>query len=288
MSDTPDYSAPRHELHDADAPPTGQDVWAAQEDARDAVEHATAVAGQLEHEQVAHVATTVARRESRRYGLVAAFFCALIAIGVSVLAVSLSERAAAAAAAADARSQATEQTVSVALAKLDEANKALTARGQAPVEAPPNPDPSEAIRAAVLAQVLAQLPPTPTAQQVADQLRSAVVNAVTDRATLAGLIAAYFAANAPPGPSQEAIQAAVNQAYAANPPRDGRDGESPPCLSEPTQCRGADGDKGERGDDGKPGPPPGSWSWPDPVVPNVTHSCTRSGGSDAEPTYSCT
>ena len=53
-----------------------------------------------------------------------------------------------------------------------------------------------------------------------------------------------------PPPTQAQIDAAVARAIAANPPRDGVDGQSPPCLSTPDMCEGADG---EDGADGEPG-----------------------------------
>jgi hypothetical protein len=194
--------------------------------------------------------------------------------------------------------QSAKQTVDDALAKLKEANDELAARGQAPVTTPPDPDPAEAIRAAVLAKVLAQLPPTPTAAQVAAVLQPAVSAQVTgpSRDTLAQLVADYFAQN----PTAAQIQAAVDSYLSAHPPERGPQGdpgipgESPPCLSEPTQCRGVDGTNGTNGVDGKdstvpgpPGPPPAGWSWPDPVIPNLTHVCTRSGGTDDAALYSC-
>jgi hypothetical protein len=90
--------------------------------------------------------------------------------------------------------------------------------------------------------------------------------------------------------------------------RDGRDGVTPPCVSEPPQCRGADGEPGEPGEagpsgqggqngqdgtpgkdgtDGVDGQPPASWSWVD--GDGRTQSCTRNAGTpDTAPTYTCT
>ncbi|MBK1785144.1 hypothetical protein [Prauserella cavernicola] len=56
---------------------------------------------------------------------------------------------------------------------------------------------------------------------------------------------------------------------------DGVDGQSPPCLSEPNQCRGADGK------------PVASWTFVDSL--GRTQQCTRDTGSpDTAPTYTCT
>lgn len=57
--------------------------------------------------------------------------------------------------------------------------------------------------------------------------------------------------------------------------KDGKDGSPPPCMSEATQCRGADGQ------------PPAGWTttYPDGSV----ETCTRSGSFDPRtPTYTCT
>ena len=88
----------------------------------------------------------------------------------------------------------------------------------------------------------------------------------------------------------------------------GRDGATPPCLSEPPQCRGADGATGAAGQDGTPGADgapgqngadgapgkdgsdgqsPASWTWTD--SDGRTQSCARDAGSpDTAPTYTCT
>lgn len=90
--------------------------------------------------------------------------------------------------------------------------------------------------------------------------------------------------------------------------RDGRDGVTPVCMSEPPQCRGADGEPGEAGASGTPGQdgqngqdgtpgkdgqdgvdgrPPTSWTWID--GDGRTQSCARDASSpDASPTYTCT
>lgn len=78
-----------------------------------------------------------------------------------------------------------------------------------------------------------------------------------------------------PGPSQEQVDAAVAAVMAADPDRfRGRDGASPPCLSEPAQCQGADGE------------PPVSIT--QRYGDGSSSVCTRDDGSpDAAPTYTC-
>lgn len=97
---------------------------------------------------------------------------------------------------------------------------------------------------------------------------------------------------------------------ATGPP--GRDGVSPPCLFEPSRCRGADGAQGAAGVAGEPGPAgmdgrdgadgadgaPGApgpagrdgspaagftMTFPD----GSTQTCARTGGPDTAPTYEC-
>lgn len=82
---------------------------------------------------------------------------------------------------------------------------------------------------------------------------------------------------------------------------DGRDGEPGPAgprgetgpqgPAGPAGPAGADGKDGADstvpGPQGPPGSPPAEFSWPDPVVPTVTHTCVRSGGEDSSPTYAC-
>lgn len=239
------------------------------------------------------------RRNWRWTNIAAAIVAIVVSIATSSIAYSVAANASARADQGVAIGQSAQRTIDDALAKLAEANKELEARGQAPVTTPPDPDPSEAIQAAVLAKVLAQLPKAPTAEQVAAILQPAVAAQVTgpSRDALASLVASYFAQN----PTAAQIQAAVNDFLSRNPPapgpkgdpgRDGDKGEkgdkgdSPPCLEEASACRGADGADSTVA--GPPGPPVGSWSWPDPVVPAVTHTCTRSGGPDDAAVYSCT
>lgn len=81
-----------------------------------------------------------------------------------------------------------------------------------------------------------------------------------------------------PGPSQEQVDAAVAAVMAADPERfrgeRGADGASPPCLSEPSECRGTDGE------------PPVSIT--QRYADGSSSVCTRDDGSpDSAPTYTC-
>lgn len=81
--------------------------------------------------------------------------------------------------------------------------------------------------------------------------------------------------------------------------RNGVDGQSPPCLSEPAQCRGKDGangtngkdgTNGTNGTDGEDGEPPKSWTWTDNsgLVP-ITYRCERDAEYNPDsPNYTCT
>lgn len=75
-----------------------------------------------------------------------------------------------------------------------------------------------------------------------------------------------------------------------SPGASGKPGQSPPCLSEPRQCRGekgTDGEDGDKGDKGDKGEPPASWTWTDPAT-GRTYRCARDEGSpDSAPTYTC-
>lgn len=167
-------------------------------------------------------------------GMVLAFLTALAAVALAREAQTNSEAAVVVA-------TATQKQVDAALAKLNEANDELMARGQAPVPAPREAEPAEAIAAAVLAQVLAQLPPVPTADEVAQRIVPAVTANVLGptRAELAEQVAAYLQANPPPPgvdgedgvdgepgrpPTQEEIDAAVAAYLQAHPPPPGPQG----------------------------------------------------------------
>jgi hypothetical protein len=130
------------------------------------------------------------------------------------------------------------------------ANAELASRGQetVPVPAPGQAPDSEILVAAATARVLAELPDSQpvTASAIAQE------------------VASYLQANPPTpvGPTMGQIADAVAAYLQANPPpagEDGQDGESPPCLSEPNQCRGEQGERGPRGEQGpkgEPGRPP--------------------------------
>jgi hypothetical protein len=222
-----------------------------------------------------------AKRENRRSGLLMLIVALLVPLLVSTIALGTSLHTAGDVA-----------DVQVALERLDQANDALEARGQPPVEVPPNSTPEQVSAAAITAQVVASLPPAPTADEVASRLQGAVIGQLTGPTfgELARLSADYFRTlPAPPGPTEAQIQAAVDRRYAADPPDPGRDGApgEQGIQGEPG-VQGEQGIPGEQGPQGLPGPPVTSWTWPDPVVPAVTHTCTLDPGTEAAPTYTCT
>lgn len=235
-----------------DPTPTRLDVRKARAAERAAAEQTYRVAADRLPRRVRGIARDEAGKVARRIGLWGAVLAALLSIAIALAAYSTADRAADSAAA-------TRETVSTALERLDAANDTLQARGQVPVPPPATADdPTAAITAAVLAQVLASLPPSPTADDVAARVQSAVTASVLGPATgeLTRLVAEYFATNPPqpgPPPTQAQIDAAVARAIAADPPRDGTDGQSPPCLSTPAMCVGEDGTNGTNGVDGAPG-----------------------------------
>jgi hypothetical protein len=217
-----------HRAPDTEPVPTRAEVAAAMAEPR-------ALAEQVVEEEprwVAEIAQKVAGRTARRYGLIALVVAVIVSLSVSIAALSTAA--------------ATDERVEVALARLDEANAALAARGQPPVE-PPENTPEAVTAAAVAAQVLASLPPTPTAQEVADRLRGAVIGSLAGPSfdELARLVDAYFVANPPvpgPAPTAEQIRAAVEAELAENPPPSGPPGEP-----------GAPGEPGEQGPPGEQG-----------------------------------
>src|SRR5690606_12800904 len=153
----------------------------------------------------------------------------------------------------------------------------------------PGPGPTEEqIQAAVSAYLTAHPPPAgrgPTPAEVA------------------AAVASYLIANPPePGrpPTAEEIAAAVETYFARNPPppgprgADGRDGE-PGRPPTPAEIRAAvdqylaehpppAGAAGPPGPAGPPGEPPASFTM---TFGDTTQTCTRSGGSDEAPTYTC-
>lgn len=250
MTDRDQVDAPTDEV------PTFADVQNVRAEEREMAERAWAVADQVPR-QMRRVAREAGHKagqaEGRKFGIIGL----LVALLVSVLAGVAS--AAAYATSIDTRSDLV--TIQAALDKLDTANLALTARGQEPVPPPPASDPTGAVAAAVLAQVLASLPPSPSADEVASRLQTTVTANVLGPTLdeLTGQVSSYFALHPPqpgPPPSEASIRAAVDAALAQNPPPagpPGQDGQPPPCLAEPTQCRGADGQDGA--DSTVPGPP---------------------------------
>lgn len=155
------------------------------------------------------------------------------------------------------------------------------AEPRVPERGPEGPGPTEAQIQAAVALELTKNPPadgrTPTAAEVTAivvQVLSANPPApgrTPTTAEIADAVQIWFAANPPaPGrdgrpPTAEEIQTAVAAELAAHPPPAGADSTVP----------------------GPPGPPVAEWSWPDPVVPMLTHTCTRSGGPDTAAIYSC-
>lgn len=263
---------------------------------------AAVVAAEVAEHAATQTAQQAVRRNWRWTNLAAVLVAMVVSIAVSSISFYVAAGASTEAGQARVLGESAQKTVDDALGKLKEANDQLVARGQAPVTTSPTPDPSEAIQAAVLAKVLAQLPAAPTADQVAAVLQPAVSAQVTgpSRDTLAQLVSAYFADN----PTTPQIQAAVDAFLTQHPPERGPQGDpgragdkgetgdkgdSPPCLSLPDQCQGKAGDNGADSTvPGPPGPAAGSWSWPDPVLPAVTHTCTRDGGEPDAPNYKCT
>lgn len=67
--------------------------------------------------------------------------------------------------------------------------------------------------------------------------------------------------------------------------QDGRDGSQ--GRTGPQGEPGPPGPPGADGQDGRAGSPPATWSWTDPES-GTTYTCSRSGGTDDAPAYSCT
>lgn len=221
--------------------------------------------------QMRRIAQDAGKRAAQREGRIFGVIGIVVAIVVSFLAGGLSvDNRAELALLRDAQVQRQAQT-DATLARLDDQNEVLELRGQAPVPAPATDDPADALAALVLSRVVAQLPPTPTAEQVAALIVASgdVSGQGPSAQQLSALAADYFGT----GPGQAAIEAAVARVYAANPPAAGKDGVSPPCLAEPNQCRGADGQPGAPGADSTvPGPTgeTGATGPPGPTCPDGT------------------
>jgi hypothetical protein len=133
------------------------------------------------------------------------------------------------------------------------ANAELASRGQeqVPVPAPGEASDSEVLVAAATARVLASLPDSQPvtagaiAAEVANYLtRNPPTPVGPTMGQIADAVAAYLQANPPPR-GQDGQDGRNGDDGA-----DGRDGVTPPCMSEPNQCRGEDGE------DGQDGPPP--------------------------------
>jgi hypothetical protein len=213
-------------------------------------------------EDVQHIATIAGEQAGKRQGRIFGVVGLLVAIVVSFLAGGLAVDNAAQLAAFRTQQDQRQTQIDDTLAKLADQNELLASRGQEPVAVPPpSADPTEAIAALVLSRVIAQLP-APPAVPTADEVAAAITPAVTanvlgpSQQQLTRMAADYYRSG---GPAEAAIEAAVRRVIAENPPRDGRDGESPQCLSEPAQCRGKDGENGQdstvRGPEGPVGPP---------------------------------
>ncbi|MGH3919676.1 MAG: hypothetical protein ACRDSG_11705 [Pseudonocardiaceae bacterium] len=160
------------------------------------------------------------------------------------------------------------------------ANAELTRRGLAtvPIPTPGTASDSEVLSAASTAQVAAQIASQP--------------NAVATPERIKGEIAAQLATLPPPpvGPTPQQLDEAVQTYLAANaealrgpqgdPGDPGEPGESPPCLAEPTQCQGAQGEQGLRGE------PPVGWTVAE--GDGSTTTCERAEGFDpTAPRYQC-
>lgn len=208
------------------------------------------------------IATQAGEQAGKRQGRIFGVAGLLVAIVVSFLAGGLAFDNRAELAAYRTQQDQRQSQIDDALAKLADQNEILASRGQAPVDVPPpSADPTEAIAALVLSRVIAQLPAppaVPTADEVADAITPAVTANILgpSQQQLTRMAADYYRSG---GPAEAAIEAAVRRVVAENPPRDGRDGQSPPCLSEPAQCRGKDGTNGQDstvpGPEGPVGPP---------------------------------
>lgn len=218
--------------------------------------------------QMTRIAERAGKRAGRREGRIFGVIGIVVAIVVSFLAGGLSvDNRAELALLRDSAAQRQAQT-DATLSLLADQNEVLELRGQAPVAAPTTGDPAAAIAALVLSRVIAQLPPVPTADQVAAVIGPAVGTSPTGPSPqqLTAAVADYFST----GPSQAAIDAAVARAYAADPPADGRDGMTPPCLAELNQCRGEKGEKGDPGADSTVPGPAGATGPPGPTCPDGT------------------
>jgi hypothetical protein len=238
--------------------------------------------------RTAHVAPRVAREEIRREGrayfrgaVVASVITSLlIGIPLGLLANQFSEHANADAVRAAQFQSETRNIQQLAQSAHDlgvQANAELARRGLATV---PIPTPGTAPDSQVLAAA--------STAQVAAKIASQTSVAPTPAQIQADVAAALAALPPPPvGPAPQQLNAAVQAYLAANaqglrgPQGDpGAPGKSPPCLSQPTQCQGAKGDQGLRGE------PPVGWTVEESDGSITT--CERVAGFDpAAPRYRC-
>jgi hypothetical protein len=221
------------------------------------------------------------RREGRAYfrGAIVASVITSLLVGIPLM--SLSQRFSAYTSADEARA-AQLQASAADIRRLAQgahdlgiqANEQLARRGLAtvPIPAPGTVPDSQVLAAASTAQVAAKIAadsitvPTPT------QIKAEV--------------AAQLATLPPPpaGPAPQALSEAVQAYITANTeelrgPR-GEPGKSPRCLAEPTQCRGATGGQGPRGE------PPVGWTVEE--ADGSTTACERAANFDpAAPRYRC-
>jgi hypothetical protein len=158
-----------------------------------------------------------------------------------------------------------------------QANEELARRGLAtvPIPAPGTAPDSQVLAAASTAQVAAKIAAESIVVPTPAQIRAEV--------------AAQLAKLPPPpaGPSPQQLAEAVQAYVAANSeklrgPRgeQGEPGKSPPCLAQPTQCQGAPGDPGPRGE------PPVGWTVAE--ADGSTTTCERAADFSATaPRYRC-
>lgn len=239
--------------------------------------------------QTAEAAPQVARQEARREGR-AYFRGAVVASVITSLLVGiplflLAERFSAYTTAEQARAaqlQASADDIRrLAQGAHDlgvQANDELARRGLAtvPIPTPGTAPDSQVLAAASTAQVAAKIAAESIAVPTPAQIRAEV--------------AAQLAKLPPPpeGPAPQQLNEAVQDYLAANSEKlrgpqgeRGEPGKSAPCLSQPTQCEGAPGEPGPRGE------PPVGWTVEE--ADGSTTSCERAANfTAAAPRYRCT
>jgi hypothetical protein len=238
--------------------------------------------------RTAQVAPQVARQEIRREGrayfrgaVVASVITSLlVGVPLALVANQLSEHANAdqvRTAQFQAQAQNIQQLAQSAHDLGVQANAELTRRGLAtvPIPTPGTAPDSQVFAAASTAQIAAKIASqTPVAPTPA-QIQAAIT---AELAKLPPL---------PMGSSPQQVTAAVQAYLAANaqglrgsPSGSGAPGKAPPCQAQPTQCQGAKGDQGLRGE------PPVGWTVEESDGSSTT--CGRVAGFDpAAPRYRC-